>query len=73
MSRITITLSDEEKTALRALSEKEFRDPRMQAVLIIRRELERQGLVESASSINESEPKAKKIRKRRVKHDRTTQ
>ncbi len=60
MTRITITLSDEEKTALRCLSEKEFRDPRMQAALIIRKELERQGLVESASQVNESELKAKK-------------
>ncbi len=69
MSRITITLSDEEKTALRTLSEKEFRDPRMQAALIIRRELEKQGLVESVSPVNENEPKAKKIKQRRVKHE----
>ncbi len=67
MTRITITLSDEEKTALRALSEKEFRDPRMQAALIIRRELEKQGLVESVGPVNENEPKEKKIRQRRVK------
>jgi hypothetical protein len=54
MTRITITLSDEEKAALRSLSEKEFREPRMQAALIIRKELERQRLVESTSSITES-------------------
>lgn len=50
MSRITITLSDEEKTALRALAEKEFRDPRAQATLIIRRELERQGFITNPAS-----------------------
>ncbi len=54
MTRITITLSDEEKTALRSLSEKEFRDPRMQAALIIRRELEKQGLMESTKAVSES-------------------
>jgi hypothetical protein len=72
MSRITIALSDEEKTALRSLAEKEFRDPRQQAALIIRRELERQGLVESASPLTESEPKAKKIRQRRKSNAITT-
>jgi predicted transcriptional regulator len=46
MTRITITLSDEEKVALRALAEKEFREPQGQAALIIRRELERQGFIE---------------------------
>lgn len=74
MTRMTITLSDEEKTALRSLSEKEFRDPRMQAALIIRRELERQRLV--ASQVNESEPpvadEAKKIDKGELKHDSRT-
>lgn len=73
MTRITITLSDEEKTALRSLSEKEFRDPRMQAALIIRRELEKQGLVESVSPVNENEPptteKTKKLRKGELKHE----
>lgn len=73
MTRITITLSDEEKAALRSLSEKEFRDPRMQAALIIRKELEKQGLVESVSSDNENEPptadKTKKLRKGELKHE----
>jgi hypothetical protein len=45
MTRITISLKDPEKTALRALAEKEFRDPRAQAALIIRQELERRGLL----------------------------
>jgi hypothetical protein len=49
MTRITISLQDPEKTALRALAEKEFRDPRAQASLIIRRELERLGFLQTDS------------------------
>jgi hypothetical protein len=45
MARITLTLNDDEKTALRYLAEKEYRDPRLQAALIIRKELEKQGLI----------------------------
>lgn len=45
MTRITISLKELERTALRALAEKEFRDPRQQAALIIRQELERRGLL----------------------------
>ena len=45
MNRITLTLNDEERTALIILAEKEFRDPRAQAALIIHKELERQGLI----------------------------
>jgi hypothetical protein len=45
MARITICLTDLEKTALRTLAEKEFREPRAQAALIIRQELERRGLI----------------------------
>ncbi len=70
--RVIIIFQEKEYQALLALSEKEFRDPRMQAALIIRRELEKQGLVESAGPVNESKPKAKK-QQRRAKHDRTTQ
>lgn len=46
MTRITISLRDQEKTALRALAEMEFRDPRAQAALIIRQELKRRGLLD---------------------------
>ncbi len=70
MTRITITLSDEEKIALQSLSEKEFRDPQMQAALIIHMELEKQGLMESASPVSESESptanKTKKTTQRRI-------
>jgi hypothetical protein len=46
MERITISLKEIEKKALLELADKELRDPRAQAALIIRRELERQGLIE---------------------------
>jgi hypothetical protein len=48
MTRITISLKDQEKMALCALAEKKFRDPRAQAALIIRQELERQGFLVKA-------------------------
>jgi hypothetical protein len=50
MPRITIVLKDDEKQALCALAENEFRDPRAQAALIIRREIERQGLIKPVSA-----------------------
>ena len=49
MTRITISLRESEKSALRVLAERQFRDPRAQAALIIRRELERYGLLETES------------------------
>jgi hypothetical protein len=45
MARINITLKANERDALRELAEREFRDPRAQAALIIRRELGRMGLL----------------------------
>jgi hypothetical protein len=50
MARITITLSSEEKDALLTLAQMEYRDPRAQASLIIRREIERQGLIKPVSA-----------------------
>ena len=41
--RITIPLSDATGDALRRLASQEFRDPRMQAKLILERELQRAG------------------------------
>ena len=51
MSRITLTLNPLEKKALIVLAEKEFRDPRAQAALIIRQELERRGLLVSEQNL----------------------
>jgi hypothetical protein len=45
MVRVSVTLQPEEKNALWALAQRERRDPRAQAALIIRRELERAGLL----------------------------
>lgn len=60
MSRITLTLAPVEKTALLTLAEKEFRDPRAQAALIIRLELERLGFLpnpEPATKLPAEKPK----------------
>ena len=48
LTRITVTLTTQERDALRALAEKELRDTRAQAALIIREELQRRGLLEAA-------------------------
>jgi hypothetical protein len=45
MTRVILTLTISEKSALLTLAERELRDPRAQAALIIRRELERLGLL----------------------------
>ncbi len=58
MTRITIKLTNQEKDALRTLSEKQFRDPRAQAALIIRRELERLQLIEPMTPIQNDEQPA---------------
>jgi hypothetical protein len=46
MARITISLDEYEKKALITLAAKEFREPRAQAALIVRHELERLGLLQ---------------------------
>lgn len=45
MPRITVKLLIDEREALLRLAQQERRDPRAQAALIIRRELEREGLL----------------------------
>lgn len=52
MTRITITVSEEEKNALCALAVNEFRDPRAQAAVIVRKELERQGFLPASDRIS---------------------
>ena len=47
MNRITVALYKDEQDALLKLSAKERRDPRAQAAVLIRRELERAGLLHS--------------------------
>lgn len=46
MSLITVPLRDEEKQALIRLAGQERRHPREQAAFLLRRELERRGLLE---------------------------
>jgi hypothetical protein len=50
MKRLTITLMQDERTALWELAQRERRDMRDQAALIIRRELEREGLLQPVTT-----------------------
>jgi len=50
MLRIIITLNEQEKKALIVLAEREMRDPRAQAALIIRKALEFEGLISAMDS-----------------------
>lgn len=50
MARITLTLRDDEQQALYTLSQKERRHPRQQAAIIVRRELERHGLLQGSDT-----------------------
>jgi hypothetical protein len=43
--RVTLLLDEDERNALRRLAEREFRDPRDQAALIVRQVLEARGLL----------------------------
>lgn len=43
--KLIISITEQEYMALYQLSESEYRDPRKQAALIIRQELERRGLL----------------------------
>jgi hypothetical protein len=47
---ITVPLKADEKDALRKLAERERRDPRQQAALIVVRELERAGVLPAKST-----------------------
>ena len=54
MIRLTVMLEPDERQALLALAEKERRDPRQQAAVIIRQELERLGLLPPAYAKHEA-------------------
>jgi|GEM_PF-741349 len=54
MARVVIYLRDHEVSALQRLAQQEYRAPKAQAALIIRKELERLGMV-SAESIGRGE------------------
>lgn len=55
MARLTITLEVTEKSALIEYAEREFRDPRAQAAMIIREELQRRGFLSTKSLIERPE------------------
>lgn len=50
MTRITLTLTSEERAALLALARQERRDPRFQAAMEIRQALERAGYLQSRTA-----------------------
>jgi hypothetical protein len=59
IGRITLVLNEQENLALRTLAQREFREPRQQASLIIRMELERLGLIQKGvpqDEVDISEP-----------------
>ena len=53
MAKIIVYLRDQENDALHRLAQKEYRQPKAQAALIIRRELERQGMLQTTSNTPE--------------------
>jgi hypothetical protein len=54
-TRITLTLAPSEKSALIRLAERELRDPRAQAAIIIRQDLERRGLLPIGQNAGQNE------------------
>ncbi len=62
MARVTVTLLIVERDALVKLSERECRDPRAQAALIIRRELERLGLLPADPAPETAEPSPREVK-----------
>ena len=54
MSWIAVTLQDDEKIALRVLAEREKRDARQQASLLIRQQLEKLGLLQPTPTKTEA-------------------
>lgn len=55
MIRISIDLQEDERDALVAVAANERRHPRQQAAMLIRRELERRGLLPTGDDATESE------------------
>ena len=55
MAKVIVYLRDQERSALYELATKEYRAPKAQAALIIRKELERLGLLETGVEENQEE------------------
>ena len=54
MAKVIIYLRDHELTALNDLAQREYRAPKAQAALMIRRELEKLGMIPGEQQINTS-------------------
>lgn len=52
MAKVIIYLRDHEHTALNDLAQREYRAPRAQAALIIRKELERLGMIAGEAAVS---------------------
>ena len=52
MARVIINLREQERSALHVLAQREYRTPKDLAALIIRKELERQGILEPPAPFN---------------------
>lgn len=50
MAKVIVYLREQDNDALHRLAQKEYRQPKAQAALIIRRELERLGMLDTASN-----------------------
>jgi hypothetical protein len=55
MAKVIVYLREQERSALYELATKEYRAPKAQAALIIRKELERLGLLETGAEENQEE------------------
>ena len=53
MAKVIVYLREQENDALHRLAQKEYRQPKAQAALMIRRELERLGMLDTASNTEE--------------------
>ncbi|MCJ7432286.1 MAG: hypothetical protein MUO77_02235 [Anaerolineales bacterium] len=56
MAKVIIYLRGHDLTALNDLAQREYRAPKAQAALIIRRELERLGMIPGEQQGNQNEP-----------------
>ena len=56
MAKVIIYLRDHEFTALNDLAQREYRVPKAQAALIIRRELEKLGMIPGEQPVQSNQP-----------------
>ncbi len=61
MAKVIIYLREHELAALNDLAQREYRAPKAQAALIIRRELERLGLIPPAQEVGEASAEGRTV------------